>query len=80
MYTMPVVYGTQDYSVEVDGDAVSVCKDECWLNQDKPSDSDLNELFDILVEENNIERNIKPEQALDNYKILRDIVLQELHQ
>lgn len=80
MYTMPVVYGVQDYSVEVDADAVSVCKDECLLNQDRPSDSDFNELFNILVEENNIEMNMEPEQALDNYKILRQIVLQELHQ
>ncbi|KAK3607603.1 hypothetical protein CHS0354_034652 [Potamilus streckersoni] len=50
LYTMPLLYGTPDYATYVDRDTIIVCKDECWLNQYKPSDPELKELVQILME------------------------------
>ncbi|KAL3866618.1 hypothetical protein ACJMK2_043902 [Sinanodonta woodiana] len=78
VYTMPLLYGTQDYATNVDPDTIIVCKDECWLNQNKPSDPELQELFQILMEENNLEI-MSPEDAFKTYKSLRRLALQALY-
>ncbi|KAL3885737.1 hypothetical protein ACJMK2_025780 [Sinanodonta woodiana] len=79
LYTMPLLYGTQDYVTNVDPDTIIVCKDKCWLNQNKPSDPELQELFQILMEENNLEIMRSPEDALNTYKSLRRLALQALY-
>lgn len=79
MYAIPLVYGTHDYAVEVENHAVTACKDECLLNQDKPSDSDLHELFNILMEEHQLERDMDAYRVLDIYNMLRPIIWQEIN-
>ena len=77
LYTIPLLYGTQDYATDVDRDTIIACKDECWLNQNKPSDPELQELFQILMEENNLEIMRSPEDALNTYKTLRRLCTHE---
>ncbi|KAL3879037.1 hypothetical protein ACJMK2_031351 [Sinanodonta woodiana] len=67
LYTMPLLYGTQDYATNVDPDTII------------PSDPELQELFQILMEENNLEIMKSPEDALNTYISLRRLALQALY-
>ena len=78
MYAMPTIYGTQSYDVDVDSDAVSACRVECLFDQTSPLDHDLHELFQILIEENNLVMSMDPDEAVDIYLTIRHLILQAL--
>ncbi len=77
LYTLPVVYGSRDCGVDVDPIAVDACKDLTLLHQNKPSDSEMSELFQIIMDDNNMTLPDDVDDAVETYKFLRRFTINE---
>ena len=75
---MPALYGTRDFKADVDNTSVEACRAECLFDQTSAEDPDLQELFQILLEENNLVMTTDPDRAVDNYLTLREIIREDL--
>ena len=78
MFMLPDLYGTRDYKVQVEQDAIDVCKEECEFGQTGASDPDLAELFNQIMHDNDMERARDFDSAKEHYIALRQLALQIL--
>ena len=54
MYSLPSVYGTQDYIQQVDEDIVRICREECsFLHEDVSCDADVHALCLLYMTRHN---------------------------
>lgn len=79
LYAVPEVEGSKDYSEHVDEDVLGVCKSECVFNKNVPADSDMEDLFKILMEENDIAIPKTVDEACNVYVLLRRLASNELY-
>ncbi|XP_033646691.1 uncharacterized protein LOC117305911 [Asterias rubens] len=78
MYTVPQLYGTQDYTVPVQHDEVEVCETECQFKSRFPCDKDVFKLCTLLMNEAGIDKPSNAEQGLHLYHFLRRTLLQQI--
>ena len=72
MYTIPTLYGAEEYLQAVEPDAVDVCEEECTFAEGSPCDRDIFELCLIYLEEQGIQEPGDAYEAVDTYVYLRD--------
>ena len=79
LYTMPELYNTYDYAIQVEPAIIEVCKDGCLFNQNKPSDGDMQQLLQVLMDENNLVPPNNVEEGFELYRTLSRLVVQTLN-
>ena len=79
LYTMPELYNTYDYAIQVEPAIIEVCKDGCLFNQNKPSNGDMQQLLQVLMDENNLVPPNNVEEGFELYRTLRRLAVQTLN-
>ena len=74
LYELPHLLGAQDYKQQIDLDAVDVCIEECIMDAGKAMDSDIAELLEIIMAENNLQHADNMEEAVHLYIQLRQLI------
>ncbi|XP_071956877.1 uncharacterized protein [Antedon mediterranea] len=76
MYTMPHLYGGEEFIVGVEADEIDVCGTECTFKCRIPCDKDVFDLSSILIEERQLTIPTSCDEGLQLYNSLRNILLE----
>lgn len=79
MYTVPALYGADEYLQPVEADEIDVCQEECTFVDGLPCDRDMFELFILYMEENGLDEPSDAFEAVDLYMDLRERLLIDLY-
>ncbi|XP_038071286.1 uncharacterized protein LOC119740150 [Patiria miniata] len=78
MYSMPQLYGTQNFLVPVQPDEIEVCESECTFKSPYPCDRDVFDLCITLMAEAGITAPTNPREGQDLYHFLRTEILHRI--
>lgn len=79
MYSLPQLYNTRDYAVNVDRREVSACEEECIFKGNLPCDETVYELSCELMFENDISAPLDCIDAAEVYRFLRNEIRNNLN-
>ncbi|XP_063076248.1 uncharacterized protein LOC134466278 isoform X1 [Engraulis encrasicolus] len=78
MYTLPHLFGGQDYLKQVPQEAVEACKEECQQRGPCPCDETVFDMCCLIMAENFLHSPTTADEAIELYLFLRACILKDL--